>query len=131
MLAIRQFAGYILEQRTPDHSTISKTRRLLEYETHLAVFGWAHCYGTDGLGRLFVCGLGNVQIRVAVYANGFNLGLLLRKLVGIGTPRGLQGTAEVVEDDNPFVLIAWKASGRARWRRWRSAVGLRRVNLVA
>ena len=39
-LALRQFLGYTLEQRTPDHSTISKTRRLLELETHEAVFAW-------------------------------------------------------------------------------------------
>jgi hypothetical protein len=28
---------------------------------------------------------------VLIHAGGFNLGLLLRQLIGVGTPRGLQG----------------------------------------
>jgi transposase len=39
-LAIRKFLGLGLEEATPDHSTISRTRRLIDVETHQAVFGW-------------------------------------------------------------------------------------------
>ncbi|KAA3611884.1 MAG: DDE transposase [Planctomycetota bacterium] len=39
-LALRTFLGFALDQHTPDHSTISKTRRLLDLETHEAVFAW-------------------------------------------------------------------------------------------
>ncbi len=39
-LALRQFLGLGLEQMPPDHSTISRTRRLIALETHQAVFGW-------------------------------------------------------------------------------------------
>jgi hypothetical protein len=28
---------------------------------------------------------------VLIHAGGFNLGLLMRRLIGVGTPRGLQG----------------------------------------
>jgi transposase len=39
-LALRQFLGYELQQSTPDHSTISRTRRLIDLETHREVFVW-------------------------------------------------------------------------------------------
>jgi len=39
-LAIRQFVGLGLEAAAPDHSTISRTRRLIDVETHRAVFTW-------------------------------------------------------------------------------------------
>jgi transposase len=39
-LALRGFLGYELSQATPDHSSISRTRRRLDLETHQAVFGW-------------------------------------------------------------------------------------------
>lgn len=37
-LTLRQFLGYSLSERTPDHSTISKTRRRLSLEAHQKVF---------------------------------------------------------------------------------------------
>lgn len=39
-LALRQFVRIVLTESTPDHSTISRTRRLIDLETHGAVFGW-------------------------------------------------------------------------------------------
>jgi transposase len=39
-LALRQFVRIALTEQTPDHSTISRTRRLIDLETHRAVFGW-------------------------------------------------------------------------------------------
>ena len=39
-LAIRSFLGLGLEERAADHSTISRTRRLIDVETHGEVFGW-------------------------------------------------------------------------------------------
>src|SRR6185369_15038732 len=39
-LALRQFLQVGLDERTPDHSTISRTRRLIDLETHRKVFGW-------------------------------------------------------------------------------------------
>jgi len=39
-LALRQFVRIGLTERTPDHSTISRTRRLIDLETHRAVFVW-------------------------------------------------------------------------------------------
>src|SRR6201998_2774853 len=39
-LSLRKFLGYALDEVTPDHSTISRTRRLYWLETHKAVFRW-------------------------------------------------------------------------------------------
>jgi transposase-like protein DUF772 len=40
-LALRSFLGVGLNEMPPDHSTISRTRRLIDVETHQAVFRWA------------------------------------------------------------------------------------------
>jgi transposase len=40
-LAIRSFLGLALGESGPDHSTISRTRRRMDVETHRAVFTWA------------------------------------------------------------------------------------------
>ena len=39
-LTLRRFLGYELTDPTPDHSTVSRTRRLIDLETHQAVFTW-------------------------------------------------------------------------------------------
>lgn len=39
-LAIRTFVGLGIDSVAPDHSTISRTRRLIDVETHRAVFTW-------------------------------------------------------------------------------------------
>ena len=39
-LGIRAFLRIALDEGTPDHSTISRTRRLIDLETHQAVFAW-------------------------------------------------------------------------------------------
>jgi transposase len=39
-LSFRQFLGYDLSELTPDHSTVSRTRRLYSVQTHRAVMKW-------------------------------------------------------------------------------------------
>jgi transposase len=39
-LSIRSFVRIALDESVPDHSTISRTRRLMDIETHQAVFQW-------------------------------------------------------------------------------------------
>ena len=39
-LSLRQFLGYGIDENTPDHVTISRTRRLLEASTHKLIFDW-------------------------------------------------------------------------------------------
>ena len=38
--ALREFLGLVVPEASPDHSTISRTRRLIDLETHEAVFTW-------------------------------------------------------------------------------------------
>ena len=40
-LSVRQFLDVALHEAAPDHSTVSRTRRRIDVETHLAVFTWA------------------------------------------------------------------------------------------
>jgi transposase len=39
-LAVRSFVRLALQEAAPDHTTISRTRRLIDVETHRAVFTW-------------------------------------------------------------------------------------------
>src|SRR3989338_2596864 len=39
-LSLRKYLGYGLDEKTPDHSTISRTRRLYWLSTQQAVFRW-------------------------------------------------------------------------------------------
>jgi transposase len=49
-LSLREFLGFSVTEQTPDHSTISRTRRLLPVETHKAVFGWfVRVLGEEGV----------------------------------------------------------------------------------
>ena len=61
----------------------------------------AHLYETGGLRRTYLRGHANILKRLLVHAGGFNLGLVMRRLVGAGTPRGLQGRLAAI-----FALVA-------------------------
>jgi hypothetical protein len=45
----------------------------------------------QGMRRVHLRGHSNIRKRLLIHTGGFNLGLLLRQLIGVGTPRGLQG----------------------------------------
>ena len=53
----------------------------------------AHLYETGRMRRVHLRGHPNILKRVLVQVCGFNLGLLMRQLTGVGTPRSLQGRA--------------------------------------
>ena len=56
----------------------------------------AHLYETGGLRRTHVRGHANILKRLLIQTSAFNLGLLMRTLIGVGTPRGLQGRLAAV-----------------------------------
>ena len=39
-LSLREFLGVGLSDSLPDHSSVSRTRRLIDLGTHAQVFGW-------------------------------------------------------------------------------------------
>ena len=50
----------------------------------------AHLYETGRMRRIHLRGHGNIIKRLLIHACSLNLGLLMRALYGVGTPRGLQ-----------------------------------------
>ncbi len=52
---------------------------------------FAHLYETGRMRRTHLRGHSNILKRLLLHSGAFNLGLLLRSWVGVGTPRGLQG----------------------------------------
>ena len=72
-LALRSFVGIALDEATPDHSTISRTRRRIDVDTHREVFGWV-------LGVLADRGLVKGK-RVAIDATTLEANAAMRSIV--------------------------------------------------
>jgi len=68
----------------------NRGKQLLRRRGELLERTFAHAYETGALRRLYVRGKGNVQKKLLVQAAACNLALLLRKMIGAGTPRALQ-----------------------------------------
>ena len=51
---------------------------------------FAHAYETGAMRRLHLRHRSNILKRLLIHIGGFNLGLVMRKLFGKGTPRGLR-----------------------------------------
>lgn len=68
-------------------------KRLLRRRGELLERPFAHHYRAGGLRRMHLRGHGKIIKRLLTHAMAGNLGLLMRCLTGIGTPRGLQGAA--------------------------------------
>jgi len=66
-------------------------RRLMRQRGERIERSFAHLYDTGGMRRTHLRGHTNILKRVLIHAGGFNLGLVIRHLIGVGTPRGLQG----------------------------------------
>src|SRR6266576_525444 len=72
-LSIREFVGIGLNQGGPDHTTISRTRRLIDVETHRQVFAWV-------LGLLTDAGLVKGK-RIGIDATTLEANAALRSIV--------------------------------------------------
>ena len=68
----------------------------------------AHLYETGGMRRTHLRGHTNILKRLLVHTGAFNLGLLIRTLIGVGTPRGLQGHLAAVL---ALVVALWTRFG--------------------
>lgn len=69
----------------------ARGKRLLRRRGEYVERTFAHLYDTGGLRRTHLRGHQNILKRLLVHAGAFNLGVLMRKTFGRGTPRGLQG----------------------------------------
>ncbi len=68
----------------------ARSKRLQRLRSELVERSFAHVCDTGGARRSWLCGIEKVQKRYLIAAVARNLGLVMRKLFGIGTPRGLQ-----------------------------------------
>jgi transposase len=91
----RRWKGRVAEQAATyaNHRRMkgSRGKKLSKQRTELVERSMAHNYETGGLRRVHLRGQENVLKRVLIHVAGFNLGLVMRKTFGRGTPRGLQG----------------------------------------
>ena len=71
-------------------------RRLMRQRGARIERSFAHLYDTGGMRRTHLRGHTNILKRLLIHAGGFNLGLVMRHLIGIGPPRGLQGRVAAV-----------------------------------
>jgi transposase len=65
-------------------------KRLMRKRGELIERSFAHCYETGGMRRTHLRRHGNILKRLLVHVVGFNLGLAMRTLFGLGTPRSAQ-----------------------------------------
>jgi transposase len=62
-------------------------KSLLRRRGELVERSFAHCYETGGMRRCHLRGRENILKRQLVHVGAFNLSLILRKMLGAGTPR--------------------------------------------
>ena len=89
-LGLRGFLGYGLTEGTPDHSTISRNRRLIDVETHEAVFTWV-------LGVLAKAGLlkgKTMGVDATTLEANAAMRSIVRKDTGASYPAFLEGLAQ-------------------------------------
>jgi hypothetical protein len=51
--------------------------------------GFAHCLETGGMRRVWLRGRANILKRYLVHVAAFNLGIVMREILGAGTPKGV------------------------------------------
>jgi len=81
-------------------------KELLRRRGELLERSFAHAYETGGMRRVHLRGRENILKRVLIHLGGFNLALVMRQLLGKGTPRGLQGLSV---DSLVLLLRLWIA----------------------
>jgi transposase len=65
-------------------------KRLLKRRGELVERSFAHCYETGGMRRCHLRGRENILKRQLAHVSAFNLSLVMRQLLGAGTPRELK-----------------------------------------
>ncbi len=79
-----------------------KSKRLQRLRSERVERSFAHVCDTGGARRSWLCGIEKVQKRYLIAAVARNLGLIMRKVFAIGTPKGLQAEGSLVS----FVCLA-------------------------
>jgi transposase len=88
----------------------ARGKRLLKSRAEKVERSFAHCYETGGMRRCTLRGTENIMKRLLIHVAGFNLGILMRKLLGKGTPRGLSGSRSGLFGVTLGIRIVWQQS---------------------
>jgi hypothetical protein len=75
---------------------------------------FAHCYETGGMRRCHLRGHENILKRQLIHVGAFNLSLIVRKLLGAGTPRELRN--HFVKLVGRILGLLWYGNGQQRFR---------------
>lgn len=103
--AEQKHAVYANRRRTQT----DKSKRLQRLRSERVERSFAHVCETGGARRTWLCGIEKVRKRCLISALARNLGLMMRALFGIGTPRGLQKGGEGGGGLAALVQLAWLA----------------------
>jgi transposase len=91
-------------------------KRLLRQRGELVERSFAHMYETGAMRRTHLRFHDNIIKRLLIHAGAFNLSLIMRKLSGYGTPRGLQGRHLTILLSLPVVVRALRRIASSQLR---------------
>ncbi len=80
-------------------------KRLMRKRGELIERSFAHNYETGAMRRTHLKRHNNIAKRLLIHVGGFNLSLVMRRLMGIGKPRRLQGLFASIFD---LILALWR-----------------------
>ena len=100
----------------------AKGKQLLRQRGELIERSFAHCYDTGGMRRTHLRKHSNILKRQLIHVGAFNLSLILRKLVGAGTPREWRNHTPRLVFVFLCLLRAYSAMQRVRFPRVSSPV---------
>jgi transposase len=94
----------------------NRGKALLRKRGELLERPFAHCYETGGMRRAHLRGHPKILKRLLIHVAGFNLGLLMRQMFGIGKPRRVQdGLGALLDCVLRILRPLWNALRGLRW----------------
>jgi len=102
---------------TANHRRVrgARSKKLQRRRSELIERSFAHVCETGGARRCWLHGLLKVSKRYLLQVAARNLGLIMRKLFGMGTPRGLQKAGDAAPLVYLLMLTLWRVL-RALWK---------------
>jgi transposase len=97
---------------TANHRRVrgARSKKLQRRRSELVERSFAHVCETGGARRCWLHGMLKVSKRYLLQVAARNLGLIMRKLFGMGTPRGLQKEGSATSLAYLLMLMLWRAS---------------------
>ena len=116
-----------------NHSRIKrkKGKALQRKRSELVERPFAHLHDSGGMRRVHVRGHDNILKRLVIHAAGFNLGLVMRKMYGVGKPRALQGLRAALFSFMVAALTLIRWLWRVLERIWRQLMRVSRSRRCA